>query len=96
MSSGCGLRLFPSALTDFVTEVRNLVGDVGSRFFAASGCYQQANSYADAYSDQQSTYFAEYLGIFFAAKSVGRAPQAVGQIRKPSTESRRKHGRRQH
>ena len=38
VSPSCALRFFPSALTDFVAEVRNLVGDVGSRFFTAGRC----------------------------------------------------------
>src|SRR6266403_4039228 len=33
VNPGCALRLFPSALTDFVAEVRNLVVDFGPRFF---------------------------------------------------------------
>ena len=38
VSPGCALRLFPSALTDFVAEVRNLVVDFGPRFFTAGRC----------------------------------------------------------
>ena len=38
VSPGCALRLFSGALTDLVAEVRNLVGDVGSRFFTAGRC----------------------------------------------------------
>jgi hypothetical protein len=77
VSPGCALRLFPDVLTDFVAEVRNLVGDVGSRFFTASGCDQQADSHADPHPDSQSNSFAEYLRIFLAAKRVGGAAQAV-------------------
>jgi hypothetical protein len=34
ISPGCAIRL-PSALTDLVAEVRNLVGEIDSRFFTA-------------------------------------------------------------
>ena len=37
LGPGCALRL-PLALTDLFAEVRNLVGDVGSRFFTAGRC----------------------------------------------------------
>src|SRR5204863_9494131 len=77
VSPGCALRLFAGALTDFVAEVRNLVGDTGSRFFSTSRCDKDANSYADANSDQQSADPAEYLRIFLAAKCVGRTTKTV-------------------
>ena len=38
VSPGCALRLFSGALPDFVTEIRNLLGDVGSSFFTSGGC----------------------------------------------------------
>ena len=44
-----------------------------------AGGDQQADSHADAHSDQQSTYFAEHLGIFFARKSIGGAAQTFGR-----------------
>jgi hypothetical protein len=38
VSSSCSLRLFLSALTDFVADVRDLLGDVGSSFFTTRRC----------------------------------------------------------
>jgi hypothetical protein len=35
VSPGCALRLFSSALPDFITELRNLPGDVGSSCFTS-------------------------------------------------------------
>ena len=51
VSAGCAHRLFPAVLMDFVSEVRNLIGDIGSRFVPARRCYQHTNSYADPQSD---------------------------------------------
>jgi hypothetical protein len=34
----CDLRLFAGTLADPVTEIRNLIGEVGSSFFTAAGC----------------------------------------------------------
>jgi hypothetical protein len=47
VSPSCALRFFLSALTDFVAEVRNLVGDVGTGLLSASRCNQQADSNAN-------------------------------------------------
>jgi hypothetical protein len=79
MSSGCAWRLFPGALTDFVAEIGHLVGDVSPRFFSASRCDQHAYSYADANSEQENTDFAEYVGIFFAPKSICGSTDAAGR-----------------
>ena len=38
VSPGCALRLFCGALTDFVAELRNLLGEVGTSFFPSGGC----------------------------------------------------------
>jgi hypothetical protein len=73
VSPGCARRLFSDVLTDFVAEVRSLVGDVGPRFFTASRCDQQA----DPHPDSQSNSFAEYLRVFLPAKRVCGAAQAV-------------------
>src|SRR6266849_10601563 len=78
LGPGCALRL-PLALTDLFAEVRNLVGDVGSRFFTAGRCDWQANSYADAHPDQQGTYFAEDVRILLASKRVSGTPHALGR-----------------
>jgi hypothetical protein len=61
-----------------VSEVRNPIGDVSSRFFPARRCDQHTNSYADAHSDGQRNGFAEYVGFFFAAKCVGGTTDASG------------------
>ena len=74
MSPGCALWL-PLAVRDLFAEVRNLVGVVGSRFFTAGRRDWQPNSCADGRPDQKSTYFTQYLGIFFAAKSIAGAAQ---------------------
>ena len=50
-----------------------------SRFFSARRCDQQADSYTDANSEQQSTDSAEYLRIFLATKRVGGTTDAVGR-----------------
>jgi hypothetical protein len=73
VSPGRARRLFSDVLTDFVAEVRSLVGDVDPRFFTASRCDQQADSHADS----QSNSFTEYLRVFLPAKRVGGAAQAV-------------------
>ena len=57
--SGCDLRLLSDVLTDFVPEVRYLVGDVVSRLFPARGCDQKPNSNADPHSDRQSNAFTQ-------------------------------------
>jgi hypothetical protein len=64
---------------DFVSEVRNLIGDISPRFFAARRSDQHTNSYADPHSDGQRNGFAEYVRFFFAAKCVGRTTDAVGR-----------------
>jgi hypothetical protein len=74
-------------LTDFVAQVRNLVGDVGSCFFTAGRCDQQTDSDADSHANQQSAYFADYSGFFFPAKDIRGTAQAVGRsfIRLPGS-----------
>src|ERR1700730_706181 len=64
---------------DFVSELRNLIGDISPRFFAARRCDQHTNSYADPHSDGQRKGFAEYVRFFFTAKCVGRTTDAVGR-----------------
>jgi hypothetical protein len=79
VSAGCAHRLFPTVLMDFVSEVRNLIGDISSRFVPARRCYQHTNSYADPHSDGQRDGFAEYVRFFFPAKSFGGTTDAVGR-----------------
>jgi hypothetical protein len=62
-----------------VSEVRNPIGDVSSRFLPACRCDQHSNSYADPHSDGQRNGFAKYVRFFFAAKCVGRTTDAVGR-----------------
>ena len=78
VSPGCSLWL-TIAVTDLFAEVRNLFGDVRSRSVTPGRRDQQADSYPDAHSDQQSTYFAERSGIFFARKNVSGAAQTFGR-----------------
>ena len=61
VSPGCAMPLLSSALPDFVTELRNLLGDVVSSSSPLARAISRPDSYADANSDQQSTDFAEYV-----------------------------------
>jgi hypothetical protein len=79
VSSGCARRLAPAVRMDFVADVRNLIGDISSRFLPARRCDQHTNSYADPHSDGQRNGFAEDMGFFFAAKCVGGTTDAVGR-----------------
>jgi len=79
VSPSCGLRLLSGGFTDFVAKVRDFISDVGPGFLACGWCDEQADAYPDANSNHQSTDFAEYVGLFFATKSICGSTDAVGR-----------------
>jgi hypothetical protein len=78
VSAGCARRPFPAMLMDFVAQIRNLIGEISSRFLPARRCDQHTDSYAAPHSNGQRNGCAEYVGFFFAARCVGGTTDAVG------------------
>lgn len=79
VSPGCVLRFFPSALADCVTELRNLIGEFGSRVFTAGWCDEQTDSYPDTNSNQKSNALAQELRILLTTKRVTGSAHPVGR-----------------
>jgi hypothetical protein len=86
VASSCVLLFFPSALTDFVAELRNPVRQVSPGFISTGRSDQNADPYSDAYPDEQRTDRPPYVRVFFPAKSAGCSANAIrrGSIRIPN------------
>jgi hypothetical protein len=66
-------------LANFVGDIRYLVGNITSRFLSTSWCDYETDSDTNPYSNRKSDGFAEYLGIFLAAKGVRGTTNATGR-----------------